>query len=300
MDLNEIAIFVKVVQAGSFSAAAKQLEMPNSTVSAKISSLEKRLGVTLLHRTTRKLQITQAGQLFFERCQIGIDEIKAATDEVTQGQGEPQGLLKVTAPAIIGASLLKDVIAEFRRQYPKIQLELLLTDRRVDLISEGIDLAIRAGELKDSSLIAKKLGLSYFAPFASPTYLKKNGTPLHPKDLREHQCLQFTPLGKDHWEFLNKSRNKITVNLPGNLVIDDLNMIKDLALAGEGIALLPTFLCGPESKNKKLVRILPEWRSDLRPVSFVYPPQRFPQPRLQAFITCTSELLKERLKELEL
>lgn len=300
MDLNEIAIFVKVVQTGSFSAAAKQLAMPNSTVSAKISSLEKRLGVTLLHRTTRKLQITQAGQLFFERCQVGIDELKAATDEVSLGQGEPQGLLKVTAPAILGTNLLREAIAEFRKKHPRIQLELLLTDRRVDLISEGVDLAIRAGELKDSTLIAKKLGLSYFAPFASPAYLKKHGTPQHPKDLREHQCLQFTPLGKDHWEFIHKNRSKVTVKLPGDLVIDELNMIKDLALSGDGIALLPTFLCGAESKNKKLVRILPEWRSDLRPVSFVYPPQKFPQPRLQAFINCTNDLLKERLKELEL
>lgn len=300
MDLNEIAIFVKVVQTGSFSSAAKQLEMPNSTVSAKISSLEKRLGVTLLHRTTRKLQITQAGQIFFQRCQMGIGELKAATEEVSQEQGEPQGLLKVTAPAIIGPSLLREVITEFLRQYPKIQLELLLTDRRVDLISEGVDLAIRAGELEDSTLITRKLGLSYFAPFASPTYLKRTTTPLHPKDLRDHRCIQFTPLGKGQWEFLNKNRNKVTVNLRGDLVIDDLNMIKDLTVAGEGIALLPTFLCGAESKTKKLVRILPDWRSDVRPVSFVYPPQRFTQPRLLAFINCATDLLKERLKELEL
>ncbi|MEK2690737.1 LysR family transcriptional regulator [Bdellovibrio sp. GT3] len=300
MDLNEIAIFVKVVQTGSFSAAAKQLEMPNSTVSLKISSLEQRLGVTLIHRTTRKLQITPAGQLFFDRCQLGISELKAAEDEVSQGQGEAQGLLKVTAPAIIGSSVLKEAIAEFRNRHPKIQLELVLTDRRVDLISEGVDLAIRAGDLKDSTLIAKKLGISYFAPFASPAYLKKNGTPQHPKDLRAHQCLQFTPLGKDHWELINDNRTKVTVKLMGNLIIDDLNLIKDLSLAGEGIALLPTFLCGNETSQKKLVRILPAWRSDQRPVSFVYPPQRFSQPRLEAFIKCTSDLIKERLRALEL
>lgn len=299
MDLNETLIFVKVVQAGSFSQAAKQLDMPNSTVSAKISSLEKRLGVTLLHRTTRKLHVTQAGQIFFARCLSGIDELKNAEEEVSLSQREPQGTLRITAPALLGSSLLPEIIAKFMTKYPKIKLEFILADRVVDLIAEGIDVAIRAGDLDDSSLIAKKIGLSYFAPFATTSYLKNHGLPIHPKDLRSHHCLQFSPLGKEKWNLVNKGKSKVSVALSGKIIIDDLNTIKELALAGEGIALLPTFICGPEIKKQKLVRVLPEWRSDVRPLSFVYPPHKFAVPKLQAFIEMASPHLKERLKELE-
>ena len=300
MDLNEVAIFVKVVQAGSFNQAAKQLDMPNSTVSAKISALEKRLGVTLLHRTTRKLQITEAGQAFFNRSLHAIQELQGAEAEVTSNQGEPQGTLRITAPAALGSSLLPDVIAKCFKKYPKLHIELIFADRVVDMISESVDLAIRAGELSDSGLVAKKLGVGYFAPFASATYLKSNGTPAHPKDLRNHTCLQFSPLGKEKWELVNKSRSKLTIPLSGHLIADDLNIIKDLVLAGEGIALLPTFICELETKKNRLVRILPEWRSDVRPISFVYPPQKFVNPKLKAVMDIATEHLKERLKDNEI
>lgn len=300
MDLNEVAIFVKVVQAGSFHQAAKQLGMPNSTVSAKVSSLEKRLGVTLLHRTTRKLQVTQAGQAFFNRSLGAIQEIQGAETEVTANQGEPQGTLRLTVPTALGSSLLPEVIAKCMNQHPKIHIDLVFADRIVDLISEGVDLAIRAGELSDSSLVAKKLGVGYFAPFATAGYLKAHGTPAHPKELREHTCLQFGPLGKDKWELVNKNKSKVLVPMQGRLIADDLNVIKDLVLSGEGIALLPTFICETETKKNKLVRILPEWRSDVRPVSFVYPPQKFVNPKLKAFIEIASDILKERLKDNEI
>ncbi|MNK86519.1 HTH-type transcriptional regulator DmlR [compost metagenome] len=299
MDLNEIAIFVKVVQSGSFIQAAKQLGMPNSTVSAKVSSLEKRLGVTLLHRTTRKLHITQAGQAFFDKCQLGISELKNAEEEVTLNQGEPQGLLRITAPSALGSSVLPEVFAKFASKYPKVQLELILQDRFVDMIAEGVDLAIRAGELKDSSLIAKKIGVNYFAPFASAGYLKTQGMPAHPKDLRNHRCLQYTPMGKEKWELVSREKQKVSIPMAEDIVADDLNAVKELALAGMGIALLPTFICGPELKKNKLVRVLPDWRSDVRPLNFVYPAQRFTNPKLQAFMNIAFDILKERLKELE-
>jgi DNA-binding transcriptional LysR family regulator len=300
MDLNEIAIFVKVVQSGSFNQAAKQLGMPNSTVSAKVSSLEKRLGVTLLHRTTRKLHITQAGQAFFDKCQLGISELKNAEEEVTLNQGEPQGILKITAPSALGSSILPEVLAKFATKFPKVHLDLILQDRFVDMIAEGVDLAIRAGELKDSSLIAKKIGVNYFAPFASAGYLKTHGKPAHPKDLRNHRCLQYVPMGKEKWELVGKDKQKVSVPMAGSIVADDLSTIKELALAGSGIALLPTFICGSDANKNKLVRVLPEWRSDVRPLSFVYPAQRFTNPKLQAFISIAFDILKERLKELEL
>jgi DNA-binding transcriptional LysR family regulator len=144
MDLNEINVFLKVVQLGSFTKAAKALDMPNSTVSAKVSSLEARLGVALIRRTTRKLFVTDAGQVFFDRCTVGLTEIKAAEEDVTLVQSEPQGVLKITAPVELGAILLPPVIAAYSKKYPKVLLEFQLSDRKVDLVAEGIDLAFRA------------------------------------------------------------------------------------------------------------------------------------------------------------
>ncbi len=172
MDLNEIIIFVKVVEAGSFAGAARRLDVPKSTVSAKVSALERRLGVTLIRRTTRKLFVTEAGQEYFQQCLRSLQQISAAEEQVAQRQSIPQGLLRITAPVELGGTLLPSVITEFQKQYADVKLEVILTDRMVDLVSEGIDLSLRAGDLKDSSLIAKKLGSVYFAPFASPKYLK--------------------------------------------------------------------------------------------------------------------------------
>lgn len=299
MDLNEIAVFVKVVQVGSFNQAAKQLNMPNSTVSAKVSALEQRLGVTLLHRTTRKLHITQAGQNFFQKCQLGIAELKNAEEEVTLSQGEPQGTLLLTAPPVLGANLLPEILTQYMKKYSKVSVELILQDRVVDLVADGVDVAIRAGELKDSTLIAKKIGNTYFAPYATAGYLKNQGKPQHPKDLRDHCCLQFSNLGREKWVLVNKGKQKVSVPLSGKIIADDLNIIKELCLAGKGIALLPAFMCTSDEKKNKVVRVLPDWSSEMAPLSFVYPAQKFTNPKLQNFIAMASEILKARLKESE-
>ncbi|MBX9769040.1 MAG: LysR family transcriptional regulator, partial [Bdellovibrionales bacterium] len=197
MDLNEISVFIRVVQTGSFSLAANQLGMPNSTVSHRVSSLEKRLGITLLQRTTRKLHVTPLGEAYFKKCLQGLEALQIAEQDIVSNQKEPQGLLRITAPAELGSTVLPQIVSDFTKKYPKVQVESILTDRRVDLLGEGVDLAIRAGPLKDSSLIAKKIGSSYFAPFASTKYLKAKGTPHQPKDLSGHDCLLFPPLGLD-------------------------------------------------------------------------------------------------------
>lgn len=299
MDLNEIQVFVKVAQTGSFTQAAKQLQMPNSTVSARVSSLEKRLGVTLIQRTTRKLNLTPAGRSYYENCQKGLEQIVGAENEVTAGQGEPSGRLRITTPANVASTLMPDILTRFLQQYPKVELELILVDRRVDLVAEGVDLAIRAGELKDSSLIAKKLGVSYFATFASPAYLKKFGVPKEPKEISQFQCIQFVGMGREKWEFTN-NKNRVSVAMKQKIVVDDLHMAKALAIAGNGIALLPTFVCGAEAKSGKLVRVLPDWLSNSHPVSLVYPAQKFVSAKLQAFISFATEPLKSRFADLEI
>lgn len=299
MDLNEVFVFLKVVQEGSFSHAAKKLGMPNSTVSAKVSSLEKRLGITLIQRTTRRLSVTEPGQAYYKRCILGLEEIESAEKEIASAQGEPQGLLRITGPVELGSSILPDLIAEFTRKYPKVRTEVLLTDRRVDLLSESVDLAIRAGELKDSSLIAKRLGSAYFVPVAAPKYLKARGTPSHPRELRSHQCLQYTPLGIEEWK-LTSPKGSLNVPLPGRIIVNDHKMIMLLALKGEGIALLPTHLCYSEVQLGRLIRILPEWRTTISPVHFVYPAQRYVTPKLNAFIQLATGSLKRTFEEFEL
>lgn len=299
MDFNEVAIFIKVVQEGSFSKAAHSLGMPNSTVSAKISSLEKRLGVTLIQRTTRKLNITPAGNAYFKRCMLGLEEIKAAEAEIANIQGEPQGLLRITAPTELGSTVLPQVISDFIKKYPKVRIEVLLSDRRIDLLSENVDLAIRAGEMKDSTLIARRVGSIYFAPFASPKYLKANGTPTHPRELKQHSCLQFTPIGVDEWK-MTSSKGSLNVPLSGRVLINDMAALRKMAVMGDGIVFLPTYYCYTEVSNKQLIRILPEWRSNLAPIHFVYPAQRFVTPKLSAFMSMAADAIKRSFEDFEI
>ncbi len=175
----------------------------------------------------------------------------------------------------------------------------MLTDRRVDLLSENVDLAIRAGELKDSSLIAKRVGTIYFAPFASPKYLKSKGTPVHPKELRHHSCLQFTPFGVDEWK-MTGPKGSLNVAVPGKILINDMLALKKMAMSDDGITFLPTYFCYPEVQAGKLVRILPEWRSHLTPIHFVYPAQRFVTPKLSAFIALAADIVKKSFEDCEI
>lgn len=298
VDLNEVAVFIKVVELGSFTKAARQLGMPNSTVSSKVSDLEKRLGVVLIRRTTRKLFVTNEGRTFFERCTRSLEEIRAAEEEITVGLREPQGLLRITAPIELGTAILPTVVAKFKKEYPKISFEIYLSDRMVDLIAEGFDIAIRAGDLKDSSLVAKKLGDVYFAPFASPAYLKREGQPTLPKDLKNHTCLQFSPMGTDSWKLLGP-KGSAEIPMTKQFVINEANVLKGLTLSGMGISLLPSFMCGVEVRSGKLVRILKDWRTQLRPVHFLYSGHRNSSLKLNAFIEVGGEIIKENLRILE-
>jgi DNA-binding transcriptional LysR family regulator len=257
MELDGIEIFVKVVQAGSFSAAAKALGMPNSTVSAKLSALEKRLGVTLLQRTTRKLHVTQAGEAYFQRCVLALEQLQAAESELTSAQQEPQGCLRLTAPVELGHSLLTTLVREFLQRHPKLEVDLIITNRVVDLIAEGIDLAIRAGKLSDSRLIAKRFVVGHFGLWASSAYLKNHGTPTHTKELAKYELLRFAPFKGNRLELTNGSENAQPL-IAGRLRADDFETLKAFALLGQGIAYLPGFLCAEEARDERLQRVLPK------------------------------------------
>lgn len=283
MDLNETAVFVKVVLAGSFSEASRQLGLPTSTVSTRISRLEKRLGVTLLQRTTRKLSLTEAGAAYYQHASLGLSymlEAEAAVDEALQ---QPQGKLKVTAPADLGDSLMADLVLQLQSKYSAIDVELLFTDRFVDLVAEGIDVAIRAGELRDSSLMAKSLGTINWALFATEEYLQRAPSLQNPMDLQAHQCLQFTPMGKHVWT-LQKGAQLIDVPLPARTIANNIGVVRAMAVSSQGIALLPTYACNPKLQPCNLIKVLPEWSGRGDPVHLVFPRQRFMAPKLRAFI----------------
>lgn len=295
MDLNEAAVFVRVVQAQSFSAAARQLELPVSTVSSRVARLEKRLGVTLLLRTTRRLQLTDAGRLFFEHASIGLAHLLEAEDAVSEVATAPSGRLRVTAPADIGDHILSAILCGMRNQYPDISVELVLVDRYVDLIAEAVDVAIRTGPLQDSTLIARNVGAVRWVAFASPAYLARSAALDSPQALRHHCCLQFTPLGRDQWTF-RRSRASVTAPMPGRVMVNDIRLISAMVLAGEGVALLPTYLCRPACDEGKLVHVLPEWHARLDPIHIVYPQQRFVPHRVRVFVELAAQELRRALE----
>jgi DNA-binding transcriptional LysR family regulator len=291
--LDGIEVFVKVVQAESFSQAAKILGMPNSTVSAKLSQLERRLGVTLLQRTTRKLSLTQAGETYFRQCVQALDALQAAESELGNSQKEPKGLLRLTAPVEIGHSVLPSVIRSYLDKHPQMEIDLVVTNRVLDLITERIDLAIRAGSLKDSGLIARRFTLGHFALWASPEYVKTHPAPSHPKGLAEHNLLQFSPFKNRPLE-LTSGKDSVQVTVAGRFVADDFEVLRSMAVLGEGIAFLPSLLCEGERTQNRLVQILPNWHGENVSFSLVYPAQRFVSSKVRAFIKTAEEILKSR------
>lgn len=291
MDFNEAAVFVKVVQAGSFSEAARQLGLPTSTISTRVARLEKRLGVTLLQRTTRRLHLTEAGTVYYHHASQGLGymlEAEAAIDEARQ---QPQGKLKVTAPADLGDSLLAGLVERAQQEFPALELELLLTDRYIDLVAEGVDVAIRTGELRDSSLVAKSLGTIRWAVFTSRDYLTQSARLELPQDLHTHHCLQFTPMGRDAWD-LSNGHNSITIPLQARTLANSIGVVKSMTENGQGVALLPAFICKPGLANGDLVHVLPDWQAKADPVHLVYPRQRFMPPKLRAFIDLAQDELR--------
>jgi DNA-binding transcriptional LysR family regulator len=293
VNLDGIEVFVKVVQAGSFSQAAKILGMPNSTVSAKLSQLERRLGTTLLQRTTRRLSLTQAGETYFRRCAQALDALQAAESELGTSQNPPRGSLRLTAPVEIGHSVLPAVLRAYLEKYPEMEIDFVVTNRVLDLITERIDLAVRAGKLKDSGLIARKFTLGHFALWASPRYLKQNPAPLHPKQLSEHNLLRFSAFKNRRLELTN-GKESASVAVSGRFVADDFEVLKSMAVLDEGIAFLPSVLCSQESSQDKLVQILPAWHGESVSFSLVYPAQQFVSSKIRAFMKTAEEMLKAK------
>lgn len=290
MDYNSSYIFLRVVQAGSFSKAARQIEMPLSTVSAKVAQLEKHLGLTLLKRTTRKLSLTAEGEIYYNHAQKAFNELTQAELLTKETLQSLQGRIRLTAPVEIGMSTLTDVLADFLKIHTQVQIEVILTDRLVDLIDEKIDLALRIGSLKDSSLKSKKIGFSNQKLFATPEYLKKHSTIKAPADLKNHDCLIFTNSSRHEWILENgESKQKIPVRGPYSA--NNLIALHRMAIQSKGIALLPDFLCFEDLKEKRLVRVLDSWSTQKYPLNLIYPAQNYLSKNTRALIDFLSKEL---------
>jgi DNA-binding transcriptional LysR family regulator len=288
MDLNELLVFAKVVQAGSFTAAAAALRMPKSTVSRKVSELETRVGAQLLQRTTRKLRLTEVGRAYFEHCARVVAEAEQAEQVVTRMQSTPHGLLRVTAP--LNFPVLGPLAAEFLARYPEVQLELVCTDRRVDLVAEGFDVAVRAGVLTDSTLIARKLGSIERVVVASPAYLEAHGTPRRPADLERHDCLVFGAGREGNVWALQSGSRSVSIPVRARLVVNDFDMLHAAALEGAGVTMLGVHVCGEDLATGRLVRILSGWNSPGTPLHALYPGGRHVSPKVSAYV----DFLRER------
>lgn len=281
MRVDEIAVFIRVLEAGSFSAAARLLAMPPTTVSAKVAALEKRLGTQLIQRTTRSLRATAAGERYLARCQAALKQLEEAEAELAPGYEVPSGTLRITAPVVLGRSVLPEIIAAYRQAYPAVRVEVRLADRKVDLVREGIDLAIRVGPLKTSSLIARKLTEGFGGFYASRAYVEEHGAPQTLDDLPDHRMIGFSRDGNLTGRMLYRG-NVVEVTIESAIVSDDFFMVRRFIEMGLGIGYLPSLMAehGPDP----LLRVLPECSSLRAGIYIVYPSQRFVPARIRSFV----------------
>jgi DNA-binding transcriptional LysR family regulator len=285
IDLNLIATFVRVIETGSFTAAAAALGLPKSSVSRRVTALEEALGVRLLQRSTRKLVLTEAGRAYFERARAGLRGLGEASDAVAEMSHELAGLIRFTA-APDGTGLIAGMLAEFLRRHPRIRLDVLLTGRRVDLVAEGVDLALRAGRLTDSSLVARRLGSSDFGLYASRAYLRRAGTPKRLADLEKHTFILFRAAGEAETLRLVGPRGEETVKVRGRLSVDEMSFAGDAIAAGAGIGLIPAMIFAPfprrHVRRREVVRVLPEYGQTGGELHLVSPPTGYEPARVGA------------------
>ncbi|QUP55730.1 LysR family transcriptional regulator (plasmid) [Ralstonia syzygii] len=285
--LNDMALFVEVVKAKGFRGAAEALGMPNSTLSRRIGALEKAIGLRLLHRTTRKIELTEAGQIYFERCKRIVDEARLAHEQLGEMLAQPSGVLRASLPVDFAVIYLAPLIAEFAGLYPGITFDFDLTPRQVDLVSEPFDVAIRMGEPESSQLIARPLALLQAHLYASPGYLERSGEPATPDDLKRHECLGMLKVGS--WT-LHQGPQTATVSVGGRFTLNSVGMIRRLATLDMGIILVPEAIVADDLASGRLRRVMPGWHGKPMPVYAITETRLLPA-KTQRFI----EFLRERL-----
>jgi DNA-binding transcriptional LysR family regulator len=284
-NLADIAVFVRVVERGSFTPAADGLGLSRAAVSKYVSRLEERLGARLLHRTTRRLSLTEAGAALFEASRGALERIEEAESAIAQLQSAPRGRLKVSAPMSFGILHLGPALADFAAAHPGVALDLRLDDRFVNLVEDAVDVAVRIGALTDSSMVARKLAAARSVTCASPDYLARHGEPESPEDLVSHDCLVYSYLANpDVWRYTAPDGREISVAVRGAFRANNGILLAQAAEAGHGIVASPTFYVGEAIRARKLKPILSAFRLPEIGIYAVYPQRSHVPPKVRAFV----------------
>lgn len=283
MNLEGIDVFIKVIQAGSFTKAAQLLGKPVTTVSDKIAQLEQRLGVTLIHRTTRKLNLTPIGQKFYQTCLSAATQFQEFSEELVQNADNPKGLIRITTAVDVAQTIISTLVRQYLHHYPEMKIEIVVTNEKVDLIKEGIDLALRVGPLSDSTMKSRHFIRTHASLWMSSAFRKKHRHIKNVSDLQELPFIKFKRQPAKNF-LLNKNKEKIPLNLQHRIETDDFLTLKKFVLESEGFGILPDFICRHEQKSGELVKIFPDLRTNEIDLIFVYPSQKFTSVQVKSFI----------------
>jgi len=283
-----VSEFVAVAEAESFTKAAKRLGISTAQVSRQVSALETRMATKLFHRTTRKVSVTEVGRIYYQHCRQVLDGLEEAERAITNLQSTPRGLLKITAPVTYGERTLAPLVNDFIAKYPELEVKVSLTNQKVDLIDEGYDLAIRLGQLEDSSMMAKRLGSRTQYVCASPDYVSTFGIPHSLSELEQHNCLLGT---LDYWRFQENGKTR-NVRVKGNLSCNSGHALVDAAIKGIGIIQLPDYYVLPHLENGKLIPLLEQNRQPDEGIWALYPHNRHLSPKVRMLLDYLSEALE--------
>lgn len=293
-DLNDLRFFAAVVEHRGFSAAGRALGTPKSRLSKRVAQLEERLGVRLLQRTTRRFAVTDIGERFYAHCRAALEEAQAAQDVVDELRAEPRGIVRVSCPVSLAQTIVAHVLPDFLIQYPKVQVRLLATNRRVDVIGEGFDLAIRVRDKldTDATMVLRSFGQSRVLLVGSPAFLDVHGRPQQPVDLERLPLLSMLEHdGAQIVELSDADGNKANIEMQARVACGEFAVLHEAAKRGLGIAMLPEFVCAPAITRGELEVVLPAWSMPQGTMHFVYPSRRGQLPGVRAFV----EFLAERL-----
>lgn len=286
LDLNQLTVFIRVVDEGSFTAAGKALGMPKSRVSRMVADLEASLGARLLQRTTRQLSMTEVGSAYYSRCRHLVHEIFEAHEMISDREGNPQGLLRIAVPMMAGSGVMGHYFARYQAQYPDVRLEVIHTDRPVNLIQEGFDLGVYLGDLPDSSLIARTLAESDSVLCAAPSYLARVGRPLHPHDLVQMRCVKIGEGSQPQTYELTHNETGEVVEVKVEPTISTNSVVAALGsmVQGAGIGDVHYLLAGEQFLNGQLVPLFTDWRLRPQPISLAYPSRQYLPRKVRVFI----------------
>ncbi|NHZ94400.1 LysR family transcriptional regulator [Massilia sp. CCM 8734] len=290
--LQAMEVFVQVVDAGGFTRAAENMQLPKATVSTLVQALELALEVKLLHRTTRHVSVTADGAAYYERCLRILSDVREAEESLSRNRANPSGRLRVDVASGFANDILLPALSDFFDRYPDIRLDLGIGDRPVDLIEEGVDCAIRGGNLPDSALIARRVGVLNFVTCATPGYLDRHGRPTHPHDLASHRCVNYfsTKTGKIFdWDFV-RGDEVITVAAPACLAVNDSTAYMTAGMQGLGLMQMSSFMVDQMVAVGKLEIVLPDWSSTPVPVNVVYPQNRHLSAKVRVFVEWVADL----------